>query len=77
MASKVQTEALRWGIPLEEVKALGSRFRAFFERFRSKMRTRTRDTSQYGYHYISGSLRMEAKRNYASIVNWDGMNSRR
>ena len=73
MASKVQTEALRWGIPLEEVKALGSRFRAFFERFRSKMRTRTRDTSQYGYHYISGLLRMEAKRNYASIAREAGV----
>ena len=73
MASKIQTKALRWGIPLAEVKALGSRFRAFFERFRNKMRTTTRDTSQYGYHYISGLLRMEAKRNYASIAREAGV----
>lgn len=69
----IQTEALRWGIPLEEVKTFGSRLRQFFERFRNKMKTKTRDTSQYGYHYISGLLRMEAKRNYAGIAREGGV----
>ncbi len=73
MASDIQTEALRWGIPLEEVKTLGARLQWFFERFRNKMKTKTRDTSQYGYHYLSGLLRMEAKRNYARIAREAGV----
>jgi len=31
------------------------------------MRTKTRDTSEYGYHYVSGLLRMEAHRNITAI----------
>lgn len=31
------------------------------------MRTKTRDTSDYGFHYLSGMLRMETKRNIANI----------
>lgn len=31
------------------------------------MRTKTRDTSEYGFHYISGLIRMEAKRTMANI----------
>jgi SRSO17 transposase len=31
------------------------------------MRTRTRDTSEYGFRYLSGLLRMETKRNIANI----------
>lgn len=31
------------------------------------MRTRTRDTSQYGFHYLSGLLRMNQDRNMANI----------
>jgi SRSO17 transposase len=31
------------------------------------MRTKTRDTSEYGYHYVSGLLRMENKRTMANI----------
>ena len=31
------------------------------------MRTKTRDTSEYGFHYISGLIRMETKRNMANI----------
>ena len=36
------------------------------------MRTKTRDTSQYGFHYISGLLRMETKRNIANISRKTG-----
>ena len=32
------------------------------------MRTRTRDTSEYGFAYISGLLRMESERNIAEIA---------
>lgn len=31
------------------------------------MRTKTRDTSEYGYHYVSGLLRMETHRNITAI----------
>jgi len=31
------------------------------------MRTKTRDTSEYGFHYISGLMRMNAERNMANI----------
>ena len=31
------------------------------------MRTKTRYTSEYGFHYISGLMRMKAKRNMANI----------
>ena len=68
MTENLQEEALRWGIPLKEVQDLGIQLRNFFERFREMMKTKTRDTSEYGFHYISGLLRMEAKRNYAHIA---------
>jgi SRSO17 transposase len=32
------------------------------------MRTATRDTSDYGYHYLSGLLRMKTKRNIVNIA---------
>ncbi len=31
------------------------------------MRTKTRDTSEYGFHYVSGLLRMETERNISNI----------
>jgi len=71
--SAIQTEASRWGIPLEEVKNLGRRLQQVFERFRKHMKTKTRDTSQYGYHYLSGLLRMESGRNYAAIAREAGV----
>ena len=39
----------------------------FYDRFRSAIRTQTRDTSEYGFCYLSGLLRMEAKRTMANI----------
>ena len=69
----IQIEARRWGLPLAEVRQLGARLGRFFERFRNKMKTKTRDTSHYGYHYLSGLLRMEAHRNYAAIAREGGV----
>lgn len=37
------------------------------------MRTQTRDTSRYGYAYLSGILRMESGRNIASISRQTGI----
>ena len=37
------------------------------------MCTKTRDTSEYGFHYLSGLLRMETKRNMANIGRKTGV----
>ena len=59
--------ARRWGLPTNEIRQLGHRLESFYNRFRSCMRTKTRDTSEYGLRYVSGLLRMEANRNMANI----------
>ena len=46
---------------------MGQHLSGFYDRFRSAFRTRTRDTSEYGLRYLSGLLRMEAKRTMANI----------
>ena len=51
---------------------LGERLEAFCGSYAGQMRTKTRDTSQYGYHYVSGLLRMESKRNMANIGRTTG-----
>lgn len=61
------TNLARWGLPLDEINQLGQRLRCFCYRFRFCMRTRTQDTSEYGLCYVSGLLRMEAKRSMANI----------
>lgn len=57
----------QWGLPLDEIEQLGCRLKDFCNRFRSCFRTRRRDSSEYGLHYVSGLLRMEAKRTMANI----------
>jgi SRSO17 transposase len=59
--------AQQWGLPLDEVRQLGQRLKRFYDRFSSCIRTKTRDTSEYGFHYVSGLLRMEANRTMANI----------
>jgi SRSO17 transposase len=62
------TALIQWGLPpLDEIDQLGQRLQGFYDRFRSCTVTRTRDTSEYGLCYISGLLRMEAKRTMANI----------
>lgn len=72
------TEVSRqWGIPLVEIGQLGQRLESFYARFRVHTRTKTRDTSEYGLQYISGLLRMEAKRTMTNIgrkANISGQN---
>jgi SRSO17 transposase len=59
--------ARQWGLPLDEIRQLGQRLKRFYDRFRSCMRTKTRDTSDYGLQYVSGLLRMETGRTMANI----------
>ena len=69
--------ARQWGLPLDEVKELGQRLEDFYERFRMHVRTKTRDTSEYGLDYLSGLLRMETQRTMAHIgrkTNVSGQN---
>jgi SRSO17 transposase len=64
---KLITELTQWGLPLDEIAQLGQRLNGFYSRFSSNLRTKTRDTSEYGLCYVSGLLRMEAERNMAHI----------
>jgi SRSO17 transposase len=61
------SEHAQWGLPLDEVNQLGQRLRRFYGRFRSDIRPKTQDSSEYGLCYVSGLLRMEAKRTMANI----------
>jgi len=60
---EARPEIEQWGIPLQEVGHLGERLSQFYERFRSYVQTKTRDTSAYGLGYLSRLLRMESDRN--------------
>lgn len=60
-------DADRWGIPLKAVKKLTKRLRCFWENYAQSFQTKTRNTSEYAYRYLSGLLRMETKRNFANI----------
>jgi len=66
-------EHIRWGLPLDEIEQLGQRLRLFFERFGAFLRTKTHDVNEYGFHYLSGLLRMKAKRNMAEIGRETGI----
>jgi len=52
---------------LEAVEHLGERLAEFCEEFRPYLCTQTRDTSEYGFWYVSGLLRLEGKRTMANI----------
>lgn len=67
------TELARWGLPLDEIEQLGQRLRQFYDGYRVHIQTQTRDTSEYGLHYISGLLRMETKRNMANVGRKTGV----
>lgn len=60
-------ELARWGLPLEEIEKLGERLNRFCEEYRPYLRTQTRDTSEYGFSYLKGLLRMESKRTMVNI----------
>jgi SRSO17 transposase len=58
----------RWGLPMEIVYDLADRLQGFWERFQPCFKTRTRDTSPYGWVYLRGALLMEGQRNYVNIA---------
>lgn len=67
------TEYRQWGLSLDEIEQLGQRLVHFFEEFCSFFRNKTHDASEYGFHYLSGLLRMDAKRNMAEIGRKTGV----
>ncbi len=69
----LNTESQRWGIPLEEVERSAQRLSDFLERYHGSFLTKTHDKSLYAYGYVSGLLRIETKRNMATIARKTGM----
>jgi hypothetical protein len=67
------TDFTQWGLPLDEIEQLGQRLSCFYDRFSASLRTKTRDTSDYGLSYVSGLLRMENGRTMANIGRKTGI----
>lgn len=63
----------QWGLNEAAIDKLGDRLRQYHQRYRDLMKTKTRDTSEYGYHYLSGLLRMESKRHINGIARVAGI----
>jgi len=53
---------------MEAISGLPGRLKTFWLEYGRSARTRTRDTRSYGLAYLSGILRMEAKRNISEIA---------
>jgi len=60
-------EPERWGLSTGSTQNLAQRLFGFWQRFQVLLKTKTRDTSEYAYCYMSGQLRMEERRNFANI----------
>jgi SRSO17 transposase len=54
-------------------QSLPDRLRSFWARYTESFKTKTRDTSEYAYHYLSALLRLESKRNYTNIGRTAGI----
>jgi SRSO17 transposase len=52
---------------------LQERLSEYYDRYRACLMTQTDDTSDYGFHYLSGLMRMETKRTMASIARASGV----
>ncbi len=63
----------RWGVSLEAVEGLGERLYDTWKRYADCFRTKTRDGSQYAYHYLRGLLRMKEGRNFANVGRQTGV----
>ena len=67
------TRIERWGLSLEAIMGLKSRLSEYYDRYRPYLVTRTNDTSDYGFHYLSSLMRMETKRTMANIARTSGV----
>ena len=60
-------EPKRWGLSNEIIQTLALRLTVFWQRFCECFKSKTHNTSEYAYHYLSGQLRMDGKRNFANV----------
>jgi SRSO17 transposase len=54
-------------------QALPERLYGFWQRYAVCFKTKTRDTSAYAYHYLSGLLRLESNRHYTNLGRATGV----
>ncbi|HDQ72835.1 MAG TPA: IS701 family transposase [Chloroflexi bacterium] len=57
----------RWGLSPDFSRELPERLFHCWQRYNECFKTKTRNTGEYAYHYMSGLLRIETKRNYTNI----------
>jgi len=57
----------RWGLPIAKIGSLGDKLYDYWDRFAHHFKTKTRDSSEYAFWYISGLLRLESERTMANI----------
>lgn len=60
-------EPQRWGLSSDLSRELPERLHSFWQRYYECFKTKTRNTGEYAYHYLSCLLCMETKRNYTNI----------
>ena len=58
---------------MAEIEGLGDRLDEFWQAYGLHARTETRDTRAYGYHYLSGIIRMDKTRTIAEISRTAGV----
>jgi SRSO17 transposase len=58
---------------LAEIEGLGDRLYEFWQAYGLYAQTKTRDTREYGYHYLSGIIRMDKTRTIAEISRTAGV----
>ena len=66
-------EPQRWGLTPEMSMELPDRLDSFWQRYSECFRSKTRNMGEYAYHYLSGLLRLETKRNYTNIGEATGV----
>lgn len=64
---------MKWGLDLDEIENFGETLSNFWSEYSVYTHTKTRDTSENGYSYLSGILRMESGRNIANISRKTGV----
>lgn len=64
---KEVTHLAQWGLEIEKIEDLGEKLYKYWQKFSPYMQSQTRDTSIYGFQYISGLLRIESKKTINNI----------
>lgn len=62
-----------WGLETEKIENLGEKLYEYWQKFSHYMRSSGHDTSEYGFWYTSGLLRMENKKTINNISQKTGV----